>query len=318
MKNHRFRLYWLLCLLGVLLASAYPLAMGIRVVSDMLRLGTVLGENYPKYIIPYTPITLAILLGVALMPPAIRRGRRYALPLVSAICVGVFFLAERLLESKVIVTTTVATTLESWQMFMCAVTPEVFETRTQTAVDFLVGAYNPAFKLHFYVISLVVILSLLNCFYGFGHMLLSRDRRRLKTLVLQSISAVLFLGLCVFACFTAFFRDGQLQVSALSAVLMGVYFAVFGVTMGIYCGSFTLGYKRGLSIVLPSATACMFTAVMYIGELILLNGHLYRFGGGWFFSGLGALALAPVDVLVIVASGAVTAGALWLAKTKTA
>ena len=41
---------------------------------------------------------------------------------------------------------------------------------------------------------------------------------------------------------------------------------------------------------------------MYIGEMILLHGHLYRFGTGFFYDGLPAVTLAPVDLLVILAS----------------
>ncbi len=318
MKNNNFRKYYLFCLLGILVASFYPLYMGVQVVSDMIRAGTVLAENYPKYIIPYTPISLAVILGVALMPLSLRYARRYALLSTSAISLGTFFLSELLLESQVIVTTTVATTLESWQMYMCVAVPQSYVTQTHRAVDILIGEYSPAFKLHFYAISVVLILSLLNCFYGFGQMLLTGDRKRLKTLVLQSISSVLFLGLCILACFTAFFRNGELQVSALSAMLMSLFFVVFGVTMGIYCGSFTLGRRRLWAVWLPAAVACVITVVMYIGEMILLSGHLYRFGSGWSFSGLGALVLAPVDVLVVLAAGAVTAGVLWLVGRKKA
>lgn len=67
---------------------------------------------------------------------------------------------------------------------------------------------------------------------------------------------------------------------------------------------------------IPAAVACIVTVVMYIGELILLSGHLYRFGSGRFFSGLGALVLAPADVLVVLLSGAVTAGVLCLVGRK--
>lgn len=316
MKNNSFRKYYLLCLLGVLVVSFYPLYMGVQVVSDMLRAGTVLAENYPKYIIPYTPISLAVILGVALMPLAMRCTRQYALLSASVVSLETFFLSELLLESQVIVTTTVATTLESWQMYMCAIVPKSDVTRTYTAVDILIGEYSPAFKLHFYAISVVLILSLLNGFYGFGQMILSGDRKRLKPLILQSISGVLFLGLCILACFTAFFRNGELQVSALSAVLMILFFVVFGATMGIYCGSFTMGRRSLWSVWIPAAVACIVTVVMYIGELILLSGHLYRFGSGRFFSGLGALVLAPADVLVVLLSGAVTAGVLCLVGRK--
>ena len=59
MQNKRFRLYYFFACVGVLIASYYPLSMGVRVVADMLLSGTVLKENYPKYIIPYTPIAVA-------------------------------------------------------------------------------------------------------------------------------------------------------------------------------------------------------------------------------------------------------------------
>ena len=54
MMKAKFTRFWLCSLAAVLAASFYPLLMGVRVVSDMLRDGTVLKENYPKYVIPYT------------------------------------------------------------------------------------------------------------------------------------------------------------------------------------------------------------------------------------------------------------------------
>ena len=52
MERKRFYPFWLLACLGVLLASWYPLSMGVRVIRDMLLDGVVLKENDPKYIIP--------------------------------------------------------------------------------------------------------------------------------------------------------------------------------------------------------------------------------------------------------------------------
>ena len=45
---------------------------------------------------------------------------------------------------------------------------------------------------------------------------------------------------------------------------------------------------------------------MYVGEMILLSGNLYRFGKGFFFKGLGKAVLAPVDLLIIVSSFMIT------------
>ena len=310
MENKTFRKYYLFSLLGVLLASCYPIYMGISVIVDMIRYGTVYAENYPKYIIPYTPIALALLVCVALIPVALKYLKKYALLFETVISTVLFFVFEFILERAVTVTRTVTgifSTLEDWQMFMCYVPPNSFEERTWTEVDVLMGEYSPAFKLHFYIISIVLIISILNCFYGFAKMIHTSDKSRRKSLVIQSVASGAFLGMCIWACFTAFYRNGDIQVSALSAVLMSVFFVLFGVTVGIYIESFTLNKKPLLSVWLPSVSAAVVTLVMYIGEMILLSGHLYRFGDGFFFAGIPGIVLAPVDIVVILGSGVMTA-----------
>lgn len=309
MENKTFRKYYLFSLLGVLLASCYPIYMGISVIVDMIRYGTVYAENYPKYIIPYTPIALALLVCVALIPVALKYFEKYALLFGTVISTVLFFVFEFILERAVTVTRTVTgifSTLEDWQMFMCYVPPNSFEERTWTEVDVLMGEYSPAFKLHFYIISIVLIISILNCFYGFAKMIHTGDKSRRKSLVIQSVASGAFLGMCIWACFTAFYRNGDIQVSALSAVLMSVFFVLFGVTVGIYIESFTLNKKPLLSVWLPSVSAAVVTLVMYIGEMILLSGHLYRFGDGFFFAGIPGIVLAPVDIVVILGSGVMT------------
>lgn len=310
MENKAFRKYYLFSLLGVLLASCYPIYMGISVIVDMIRYGTVYAENYPKYIIPYTPIALSLLVGIVLIPIAIKCFKKYALLFGTAISTVTFFAAEFLLERMVTVTRTVTgifSTLEDWQMYMCYVPPNSFEERTWTEVDVLMGEYSPAFKLHFYIISIVLIISILNCFYGFAKMIHTGDKSRRKSLVIQSAASGAFLGMCIWACFTAFYRNGDIKVSALSAVLMSVFFVLFGVTVGIYIASFTLNKKPLLSVCLPSVSAAVVTLVMYIGEMILLSGYLYRFGNGFFFQGIPGIVLAPADIVVILASGVMTA-----------
>lgn len=304
--------FWLCSLVAVLAASFYPLLMGARVVCDMLRDGTVLKENYPKYIIPYTPIAVAVILGVLLLPVFVRLLKRFAILGSSALSVGAFFGLEFQFEKNVVVTTAeTVTKLEDWQMFMCYQPPGGWETtvteyKTHTAVEILMGEYNPAFKLHFYLISVVLILAILNCVYGFAQMIRTGDRRRKKALILQSVSAALFLGLCILACFTAFWRDGSIMVSPLSASLMSVFFILLGVTVGLFLGSLLLNRSRALGLWLPAVASAATTLVMYIGEMILLSGHLYRFGTGLFFDGLPAVVLAPVDLIVVLAAGIVT------------
>lgn len=312
MNNRKWLKYWLFALLGVLVASYYPLSMGIRVIADMVMNGTVMKENYPKYIIPYTPVSLAVIVGVGLMPVCMKRLKKFPLAGGVLAAVLVFFAAELLFEQKVVVTgAETVTVLEDWQMFMCYMPPGGWEKtvttyKTQTAVDILMGNYSPAFKLHFYVISIVLILTVLNCLYGFGQMIRTGEKKRLRALVLQSVCTLVFLGLCILACFTAFWRDGSQLVSPLSAGLMAVFFILLGMTAGVFAGSFLLGKGSLGAVWLPAVIASLMTFMMYVGEMILLNGHLYLFGNGFLFDSLPGIVLAPVDILIIAVSGGLT------------
>lgn len=315
-ETKAFRIYWLFALLGTLAISAYPIYMGVKVIHNMTLYGFVPQRNYPKYIIPYTPIAIAVIAAVCLMPVLLKKMKKYPLLTASGIGLVVFFVMEFLFENKVIVNGTLRTKLERWQMFMCYVPPETYQTRNWRAVDILIGDYSPTFKIHFYMISVVLILTILSCLYGFGQVCLTGKREKIKALVVQSVGTALFLGLCIFACFTAFFRDGELLVSPLSAVLMGVFFLLLGVTVGTYAGSFLLGKKKGIAVGIPAAVGAATTLAMYIGEMCLLSGNLYLFGKGFWFTGLPGIVLAPVDILIILLAGGVSGGICFLLNRK--
>ena len=315
-KQKKFRLYWLFALLGTLAISAYPIYMGIKVLRSMAMYGFVPQRNYPKYIIPYTPVAIAVIVAVCLMPVLMRKLKKYSLLTASGIAMVVFFATEFLFEQKVIVNGTLSAKLERWQMFMCYVSPETYQTRNWRAVDILIGEYSPTFKIHFYMISVVLILTILSCLYGFGQMVLTGNKKKQKALIVQSVGTTLFLGLCIFACFTAFFRNGELLVSTLSAVLMGVFFLLLGVTVGTYVGSFLLGKKKGTSVGIPTAVGAATTLAMYIGEMCLLSGNLYLLGKGFWFTGLPGIVLAPIDIFIILSSGIVSGGICLLLNKK--
>ena len=305
MKDQNYRRYYIFVLLLVALLSAYPIYMGIHVLVKMMQDGLIPKDEYPKYVIPYTPIAVALIAGVLLIPVLQAIFKKLDFVIGLTVSVGIFFVCEHVMETKVLVQTT-KISLASWQMSLCYVPPEGYQTRTWEAVDVLLGGYNPAFKLHFYLISVVLIAALLNCFYGFSKMIRTRNYGRKKALILQAVAAVIFLAMCIWACFTAFYRTGELIVSPISASLMMVFFALLGVTMGLFAGSFALGKKKLVSVIIPSGVAMAVTIVMYVGETILLNGNLYRFGKGFLFQGMGKAVVAPADVLVILASGAIT------------
>lgn len=305
-KEKSMRRYSLWTLIGVLIASFYPLLMGIRVVVDMIRLGAIDQADYPKYIIPYAPISLAVLTGVLLMPHLIPRRKRFTVRSGYLIAIAVFFAFEWLFEAICFVKQDSSRySLGAWQMYSCIQIS--IPQRDLTAIDVLTGNYNPAFKLHFYLISIILILAILNSIYGFGQMVHTGEQKRRKALVIQSVCTAMFLGLCILACFTAFWRDGSLTVSPLSAILMVIFFILLGVTLGMYVGSYLLEKRKWVCIVVPSVAAMLTTTFMYIGELILLDGKLYVLGHGDLFHGIGTSSVSLADILTILTAGLVTA-----------
>lgn len=323
MDRKPWRRYYLFTAIGTWIISYYPLLMGARVISDVMRYGSVLKENYPKYIIPYTPVSIALIAGVFLMPVFMRlfKERNFHAGAISSTVV--FLIFELIFEKKVLVSSTeTVTKLEDWQMYMCYVPPEgwgqtITEHKTQTAVEILMGEYNPAFKLHFYVISILLILAVLNCVYGFGEIVKTGEKKRGKSLVIQAACTAIFTGLCILACFTAFWRDGSLEISPLSAAMMAVYFIVMGVTAGVFAGSFLPGTGRMASVWISAIAASGTTLVMYLGEMILLNGHLYRLGHGYFFRSIPGMVFSAADLAIILLSGGITAGIFTLLNRRT-
>jgi len=484
---------YLITLGAVLLASAYPIYMGVVMMLAYLQNGGVDIMDYPKYIIPYTPICISLIVCTSLSPLILKLCKRFALPVISILALVVFFGTEITFEkvtvfSEVVVTreaqgaengrviagyadaagvgeaggdagvdasgagaadadatgagtgagadatgvgaadadagagagaaasgsgtedvegiiTTGQTeqpvdTIETWQWLMCAIipptenipeliileteeqdeTPELTEQQEQDSdptlqpgqdpeqvsqpgqdpeqasqlgqnpaaglsqqqdqgaateltsaavqgaatgpivaapiINPLITEYSPLFKMHFYLISVVIILSVLNLVYGFYKMSRNKDYKKRKPLVVQLIAVLVFIGLCILACFTAFYRTGEIVVSPISAVLMTVFFLIFGFTAGVYTGTCLYGKRKLFSSVIPSVVAVIVTVAMYIGEMVMMDWNLYRFGTGVIFDPIGACPLAPIDFAVILLSGVFTYIILHLVRQK--
>lgn len=190
----------------------------------------------------------------------------------------------------------------SWQFSLCVATPEVLRSIGKP----IYAQNNPAYKIHFYLISIIIIMALVNVVCGFTKMLKNHDFSKKKPLLAQLISAVVFIGLCIIACLTSFYRNGTINISPLSATLMSIFFIVFGVTFGTYIGSIFYGKRKLLSAVVPTVASMATTIVMYFGELILMGGKLFSFGRGFLFAPINSIPFAIIDFIVIIAFGGVT------------
>ena len=87
---------------------------------------------------------------------------------------------------------------------------------------------------------------------------------------------------------------------------MSLFFVVFGVTFGVYCGCIFYGKSKWLSVVVPAIVATATTIAMYVGELILMGGKLFCFGCGLLCQPIANRPFAIIDFIVIAVSGLLT------------
>jgi hypothetical protein len=135
------------------------------------------------------------------------------------------------------------------------------------------------------------------------------DLSQRKPLFMRAVSTAALTSLCLFANATAFFRQMDPIQTPLASFLTALFFVVLGAAAGVYAGSYLLGKDRRVGIGIPVILAFCATSLMYAGEAAMMQGNLYRFGTGWFFTGLPGMAPAPVDILIVLLSG----GFAWLA-----
>lgn len=311
--------YYLLSLGVILILSFYPLMMGVQILTAYVREGYINATDYPKYVIPYTPIAIALILSVALLPLAVKSCKKFALLAVSVFGTGMFLLSEILFEQITVFSIQEGIAdVGSWQSYLCIATPEVVETieYKETIGATLAERYSPAFKVHFYLIAILIILAVIGIIYGFGKMVRNKNYDKIKPLIVQTAAVVVFVGLCIFACFTAFYRTGELNISVLSSWLMSVFFIVFGLTAGAYSGSILYFKKPIISRMIPAIIAAATTFVMYIGELVLMGGVLFKLGNSFVFEPIGVCPFALIDFIVILLSGAITYFILFLIRKR--
>jgi hypothetical protein len=391
---------YLISLSAVLLASAYPLYMGAVMLTVYLHDGGVNVTDYPKYIIPYTPISIALITCVALLPFACKYCKKYTLLVLSILAILLFLGTELVFEKVTVFSgeaydrqaivssektdddnnsafywfkvtlinesgetetrivkldkTETDQMVETWQWALCMARPtdmpelariqivsasitdgEIVDIQEipekQSADEQLteegtegrsifknpyITKYSPVFKIHFYIISVIIDLVILGAVYGFYKMACDENNKKKKPLIVQLVSIAVFVGLCILACFTAFYRTGEIIVSPISAVLMAVFFIVLGVTAGVYAGTWFYGKRKLFSFIIPAFIATATTIVMHVGEMVMMQWKLYRFGEGVLFDPIGACPLAPVDLSVITAAGIITYFILLLIRSK--
>ena len=323
-EKEPYRRFYVSSLLLVVAASVYPIYMGMKIFLLYLAEGMISVEQYPKYIIPYTPMCIGLIFVTAVYPLLYRKWKQKVLPLASGLGILIFWAIEWAFEQIPVVEGYKTVPLDAWQLSLCIATPEVL----QAIGEPIYAENNPAYKVHFYLIVMLIMLAVIRLIHGYTHMIREKDTAQKRSLLAQAVCVTLFIGFCILACFTAFFRNGTIYISPLSSVLTGGFFVLFGVTAGVYGATLmcapaqatfgdemsgksaagkdsATGKGKGRTW-LPSVIAMLTTTAMYVGELVLMGGELFRFGKGIFFEPLGVLPFSGCDLLIIAAAGGVT------------
>jgi len=261
-------------------------------------------SNDLHHMIPYTPISIAVIICTAIMPLVFNLSKKFALLVLSILGIGLFFALETYFEQipVFIIESPQSTNVIGWQTTLCIVTPEI-ERPVLNAQGMQI---IPSIKVHFQIISILMVLAVIGIIYGFYKMAYMNNHEKRKPLIAQLITVTCFIGLCVLASSTSFFRTGSIYLSSTSAFLMTTFLILFGVTGGIYAGTWLYGKRKLLSIYIPSIIAMLMTTARYISEFIMFNSGMFRRGRGYLFEPLGFLRLSLFDVLTIAISGVVT------------
>ena len=319
MKTNATKRFYPLSIAVLAVLSSYPLINGVRMAIISNANGSIEPDQYAKYVVPYAAICVSLLL-YAVLQPLFHKAKQLALPLGLALAYSVFFAVERFFETMQIHVAGMtlidaaslspdpagsSATVDIWQAALCVVSPEVRGQSLTYAVEeryyYILG--GGSYKIHYYLISLILITMVSGLIYGISKALRSGDASQKRPLILRGISTAALVSLCVFANATAFFRQAAPIQTTLASILTGAFFVVLGAAAGIYAGSFLLKRDSRLGIGLPVLIAFCAAILMYIGESSMMGGNLYRFGTGWLFNGLPMIALAPVDILIVVLSG---------------
>jgi len=301
MKNSS-REFYIISLGAIIIVCFYPIYMGITTLGTYLNVGYLELDDLYQYMIPYTPISVSLILTIAIMPIIYKLSKKYSLFVMSVLSIIIFFITEMQFEKIPVGTPVTSQPLESWQLYQCA----AFSFAQRVYEDVMFSPNNPEFKVHYYIISIIIILIVINIVLGFYKMIKEKSYKSKAPIIAQLISGIIFIGLCILACCTAFFREGSQLISPISAMLMGLFFIAYGVTGGIYIGCMLFGKRRFLSCTIPSITGSLVTLIMYVGELTLMKGLLYIYGKGILFESIPNIIFAPIDIIVIALSGVIT------------
>jgi hypothetical protein len=141
---------------------------------------------------------------------------------------------------------------------------------------------------------------------GITRMITDSNWSSLGMMRLRGVATAVLISMCVFANTTGFFRGMDQIQTPLASLLTSTFMVALGTATGVYAGSYLVSRAMLLGRLLPTVFSLGVVLAMYFGQGVMMGGDLYRFGTGWLFTGLAHIVVAPIDIIVVIVSGAAT------------
>jgi hypothetical protein len=289
------RFYWTV-MLFLLIISAYPIGAGIRIIVLHFRNGSIQPDDYAQLVIPYAAVCSSILITIMLYP-LLSKLRRYSVLAASILGLGLFAGMEWYMEGLTI-NAPMAYSAFQWQLIQ--------NISITDAILAFHKLYDNTYRIHYLLISLLLILLVTGIVYTYEKVVSSKDQARRNILYLQIFLTVLFVALCVVSNITYIFGETDDYLTPYSSVFTRSFFVLAGLASGVYLAGLLIEKNRLVSIIAPAAAACLITAAMYFGEYKILDGVLYRFGYANLFQHTPVSVVTPANILIILLSGLLT------------
>ena len=104
MNKKKYWIFYAVSLLALFAASSYPIYMGVKTLNVYFGTGAIEVADYPKYIIPYTPLCIGILVVAVIFPLLYKLFKKYSMLVGSVLGVAAFWVSEIGLEQIQVIT----------------------------------------------------------------------------------------------------------------------------------------------------------------------------------------------------------------------
>ena len=179
--------YWTVLFL-LLIISAYPVYLGIRVLVLHFQNTSIQPEDYAHLVIPYAAVCSSLLI-TTILYPLLSKLPKYSVAAASILGLGLFAVMEWYIEGLTIFAPKAQSAFQ-WQLVQ-----NIGITDTTLAFHKL---FDNTYRIHYLVVSLLLILLVTDMVYSYGRLISSKDRPKKISFTCSFFNRTLYFTLYCF------------------------------------------------------------------------------------------------------------------------